>query len=515
MSQVYNWKNNNAVNSSCFEIVNSKLNSLEIWDLVKAKIVNIYGEGVFRSWFKAVNFSHYDQGIIFLNAPSKFIRDWINNNYGDFVLKSWQEYDKKILLIEFLICENIKDNFANITANMSLPINQNELLGFQEKIHTNNNATAANQVSDNNTTTEQIPQQTKILCFNTRLTFENFVIGKSNELAYFAAKRIAESNCAIAGNNPLFLYGGVGLGKTHLMHSIANHKIEQLKKEYPKNWLEKAKQKIIYIPSERFIQEFIASIGSNDMKNFKNRFRSADLLMIDDVQFLSGKDYTQEEFFHTFNALMDEGKQLVISADRTPGCLNGIEERIRSRLGWGLIADIGSTCYELRMGILKKKSENLSIKIEEEVLQYLAQNIQTNVRELEGALNTIIANNSLTKSPISLLNVKQILADMVSSNQERHEINISHIQKKVCDFYQLNLSELLSQNRSRNLARPRQIAMYLCKKLTCSSLSEIAKQFGGKDHSTVIHNINKVESLAKSDQEISKQINQISISLKK
>jgi chromosomal replication initiator protein len=570
MSQIYSDGScsDMVLNSRSFDKTNSTLDALEIWDLVKVKIVNLYGEGVFRSWFKFVNFSHYDQGVVFLMTPSKFIKDWIIANYSEFILRSWQEYDQNIIIVEFLINENlnlksIKNNIIyeretkineilansdskkqshigikriNTKQDQSDFIESNQILEEksiqdQEKLsgpedvigqkifvetarlNYQRNENLENQILE---TTQSINHaKIKELSFDSRFTFENFVVGKSNELAYFAARKVAESDKAILGNNPLFLYGGVGLGKTHLMHAIANYKIKKLQESFPDSWFSRAKNKIIYLPSEKFVQEFISALTNNDMRAFKDKFRSTDIFMIDDVQFFSGKDYTQEEFFHTFNSLMDDGKQLVISADRTPGNLDGIEERIRSRLGWGLVADIGSTSYELRMGILKKKVEVMEVSIDDTILDYLANNIETNIRELEGALNKVIAISSLRKQDITIETVQEILFDMVkSSSNTKVMINISQIQKKVCDFFEIGLSELISQNRSRNLARPRQMAMYLSKKLTSSSLTEIARKFGGKDHSTVIHGINKIENLIKSDEEISKQIQEISKFLK-
>jgi chromosomal replication initiator protein len=299
------------------------------------------------------------------------------------------------------------------------------------------------------------------------------------------------------------------------MHAIANYKIKKIQNEFPDSWFSRAKNKIIYLPSEKFVQEFISALTNNDMKAFKEKFRSTDIFMIDDVQFFSGKDYTQEEFFHTFNSLMDDGKQLVISADRTPGNLDGIEERIRSRLGWGLVADIGCTSYELRMGILKKKTEVMNSNIQENILEYLASNIETNIRELEGALNKVIAIASLRNQEITIDVVQEILFDMVkANNMSKVSIHVSDVQKQVCNFFDISINELISQNRSRNLSRPRQIAMYLSKKFTQSSITDIAKKFGGKDHSTIIHGIHKIEELIKSDEGVNKQVQEIAKNLK-
>ena len=501
--------NNSIVNSHSIGLMDSELDAKEIWDLVKVKIVNLYGEGVFRSWFRFVAFSHHDGGHIFLNTPSRFIKDWITTNYLDFIIRSWNDYDKRILAIELLVSEDEQKSQGPLIQDHATVSNleQNESKSSHAQMGSDLTTPKYN-IIDSAGVAIATSEQLKEIYFDNRFTFENFVVGKSNELAYFAARKIAETDKAIAGNNPLFLYGGVGLGKTHLMHAIANFKIEQIKKHSPNNWINKVRGKIIYLPSEKFVQEFISALSNNDMRSFKDKFRSTDIFMIDDVQFFSGKDYTQEEFFHTFNSLMDDGKQLVISADRTPGSLDGIEERIRSRLGWGLVADIGSTSYELRMGILKKKIESASVSIPDDVLDYLALNIETNVRELEGALNKVIATANLTKREINLQTVRDVLSDMIRTSKNAI-INIAHIQKIVCEYFGITATEIISQNRSRNLARPRQIAMYLCKKLTSSSLSDIARKFGGKDHSTIIHGINKIEEMIKVDQEISNSINNI------
>ena len=321
-----------------------------------------------------------------------------------------------------------------------------------------------------------------------RFTFDNFVVGKPNELAYAAALRVAESKTAQF--NPLFLYGGVGLGKTHLMHAIAWH----IKTYHPK-------RRVIYLSAEKFMYQFIRALRFKDTVSFKEQFRSVDILMIDDVQFISGKETTQEEFFHTFNALVDQNHQIIISADKSPSDLEGMEERLKSRLGWGLVADIHPTTYELRLGILQAKAETLNIGIPKEVMEFLARKISSNIRELEGALNRIIAHATLVGREITLETTHEVLRDLLKSNDRR--ITIEDIQKRVAEYYGIKISDMQSARRSQNVARPRQVAMYLAKTLTSRSLPEIGRKFGGRDHTTVLHAVRKVDEVRTQDREFS------------
>lgn len=323
-----------------------------------------------------------------------------------------------------------------------------------------------------------------------RFTFENFVTGKPNELAYAAARRVAEAKTVPF--NPLFLYGGVGLGKTHLMHAIAWH----IRRTHPE-------RRIIYLSAEKFMYQFIRALRFKNTMAFKEQFRSVDVLMIDDVQFISGKDSTQEEFFHTFNALIDHNRQVIISADRSPSDLEGIEERIRSRLGWGLAADIHPTDYELRLGILQAKAEEViarngpPIDIPQPVLEFLAHRIVSNVRELEGALKRVCAYASLVGRPITLDMAQEVLRDLLRCNDRK--ITIEEIQRRVAEYFNIRMADMLSARRARAVARPRQIAMYLSKQLTTRSLPEIGRKFGGRDHTTVIHAVRKIDALRQSD----------------
>ena len=324
-----------------------------------------------------------------------------------------------------------------------------------------------------------------------RFTFRNFIVGKPNELAFAAARRVADA--VSAPFNPLYFYGGVGLGKTHLMHAIAWH----IRSKSPE-------RSIIYMSAEKFMYQFIRALRYKDTMAFKEQFRSVDILMIDDVQFISGKDNTQEEFFHTFNALVDQNRQVVISADKSPTDLEGIEERMKSRLGWGLVADIHPTTYELRLSILQSKAEQLSGDIPQKVLEYLAHKITSNVRELEGALNRIVAYANLVGRAITLESTQEVLHDLLRANDRR--VTIEEIQKRVAEHYNIRLSEMHSARRARAVARPRQVAMYLAKQLTSRSLPEIGRKFGGRDHTTVMHAVRKIDELRAGDNEFAEDV---------
>ena len=318
-------------------------------------------------------------------------------------------------------------------------------------------------------------------------------------MAHAAARRITDGDPSYYKlHNPLFLYGGVGLGKTHLMHAIA----WEIRRNDPS-------RRVIYTSAEKFMYQFIRALRYKDMMSFKQQFREVDVLMVDDIQFIAGKESTQEEFFHTFNALIDGNHQVIISADRSPSDLEGIEERIRSRLGWGLVADIHPTDYELRLGILQSKAETLmrnhkDAVVPEQVMEFLAQRVATNIRELEGALNRVVAFASFSGRPITLEMAKEILRDLLRASERR--ISIDQIQRKVADYYNVRMGDMLSARRSRAVARPRQIAMYLSKQLTTRSLPEIGRKFGGRDHTTVIHAVRKVESLRESDPSIEEDV---------
>jgi chromosomal replication initiator protein len=444
---------------------------LRVCDFLKAE----FGEGTFNSWLNHLNFIDLKGGEVILSAPSRFIREWILNNYMPKIKELWKRENSAVNTINILIHQNAQTKVINASKNI--------IAGGVDVTGQN---VGVLEVAENN---DDLGSP-----LDRRLTFDNFVVGSSNKLAFAAAKAVAESDGIIPGNNPLFLYGGVGLGKTHLMHAIAL----QIKEVQPE-------RKVIYISAEKFMYQFVRALRNNDVMAFKENFRGVDVLMIDDVQFICGKESTQEEFFHTVNALLDMNKQIVISGDRSPADLDGMKERVKSRLGWGLVADIKQTDFELRLGILKSKAANMkSSDIPEAVLEFLAGKIKSNIRELEGALNKVIAHSSLMGKKINLQSTQEILVDLLRANER--VITIAEIQKKVADYFNVKISDMSSAKRARFIARPRQIAMYICKQLTTRSLSEIGRKFGGKDHTTVMHAVKKVVELAAGDNEFKKDV---------
>jgi len=439
-----------------------------LWNDVSRDLIGHYGDALFKNWFSKIIFCEItkNRGLL-LSVPSNFVRDWIKSNYLDTITKLFIHYDPEIKSVDIIT----KDTLSIVNTS------PNDLTKTESKNSVN--------LELEDTTTAFLDQ---------RLTFENFVIGSPNELAYAAALAVAESKKAVTKSNPLFLYGGVGLGKTHLMHAIAWHS----RKKNPK-------RKVLYMSAEKFMYRFIKALRSKDVMAFKEEFRSVDVLMIDDIQFICGKDSTQEEFFHTFNAIIDNNKQMVISCDRSPSDLDNIEDRIKSRLGWGLVADVHSTTYELRVGILQSKLEQMNIHLAQNVIDFLAAKITSNVRELEGALNKVIAHSTLIGREINLESTQDILRDLLRSNERI--ITIDDIQKKVANHYNIKVSEMSSARRVRAVVRPRQIAMYLSKILTPKSLADIGTKFGKKDHTTVMHAVKKVEQLMSGDADFREEIN--------
>lgn len=449
----------------------------EIWQQVQDKLRAEYGEATFRSWLSKISFVAADSGVLTILAPTKFIREWVSTHYVESIKEFWKMFDTSITELEIKI--------ANINANIvsSANVNSSNLDIYEEK-----------KVAET-TSFYQNYDLTSVL--DDRFTFNNFVVGAPNEFAYAAARSVAESSCTDSKTNPLFLYGGVGLGKTHLMHAIAWHLHGNNKN-----------RKVMYISAEKFMYQFVRALRNKEIMSFKEHFRSVDVLMIDDVQFICGKDSTQEEFFHTFNALIDNNCQIVISCDRSPSDLDGMEERIKSRLGWGLVADVHSTNYELRLGILLSKIEQMNVQVPKAVLEFLASKITSNVRELEGALNKVVAISKLVGREISLENTHEILRDLLRSSER--VISVEEIQKKVAEHYNIKMSDMASSKRTRAIARPRQVAMYLAKDLTSKSLMDIGRKFGGKDHTTVMHALKTIENLKLVDAEINEDLHILS-----
>ena len=433
------------------------------WQRVQARLQSELGETTFRSWLKPLLLIEASEEKLLLGVPTRFMREWVVSHYQNDLRRCWQEELPGLQQLDIVVQR--PQEFA---------------------------------VAPTAPVAEAAPVQDDVLAMSShldpRFTFDNFITGKPNELAYAAARRVAESDGLTPGGNPLFLYGGVGLGKTHLMHAIAWH-IRQTNPE----------RRVLYLSAEKFMYQFIRALRQKESLAFKELFRSVDVLMIDDVQFIVGKDSTQEEFFHTFNALIDQNKQLVITGDRSPADMDGMEERVRSRLGWGLVADIHSTTYELRLGILQSKLERMvGVQVPAKVIEFLAHKITSNIRELEGALNRVVAHATLVGRDITLETTQEVLADLLRANDKR--ITIEDIQKQVAQYFNIKMADMHSARRSRAIARPRQIAMYLAKRLTSRSLPEIGRKFGGKDHTTVMHAVKRIEELMQQDHSIAEDV---------
>ncbi len=444
-----------------------KNNEKELWPRIQAVLKAEIGEDAYNAWISNLTFKRIEDGTVLFSSRTPFVRDWVRRHYADRIKDLWIREGQNVFAVDIAV-----EKGAAVAPRRA---------GFGSAL----GGHRAGMVTDSFGTV-----------LDPRYTFDSFVVGKSNELAYAAACRIAESK--EVPFNPLFLHGGVGLGKTHLMHAIA-HKVKA----------DNPDRKIMYMSAEKFMYQFISAIRGKNTVDFKRQFRSVDLLMIDDVQFIANKESTQEEFFHTFNALVDNRRQVVISADRSPTDLAGIEERIRSRLGWGLVADIHPTDYELRLGILQTKSKNFeNTTIPNEVLDFLAGKIISNVRELEGALNRVVAYSELTGQVVTVDMTRNVLQDLLRANDRK--VTIDQIMRQVTEYYNLRMAEILSARRARDIARPRQVAMYLSKKMTSRSLPEIGRKFGGRDHTTVMHAVRKIEDLRRTVSTLDDDINRLS-----
>ncbi len=441
------------------------------WQRVSGLLRAEIGEAAYRSWLRPMTVCGERDGQITMKVPTRFMRDWVVAHYADRMRALWggenpavHDIDVVVEAERVAITEGRWIRSGSDTPRGSLPL--------------------SGKPCERSLSREQPDFHDISAPLDARFTFENFVVGKPNEFAYAAARRIADA--ARVSFNPLFLYGGVGLGKTHLMHAIAWH----IRKREPA-------RTVVYLSAEKFMYRFIRALREQNTVDFKAQFRSVDVLMIDDVQFISGKDSTQEEFFHTFNTLVDQGRQIVLSADKSPSDLEGMQERLKSRLNCGLVADIHATNYELRLGILHAKADLLGVDIPRKVLEFLAHRISSNVRELEGALNRVVAHAQLVGREISLETTQEVLHDLLRSNDRR--VSIEDIQKRVAEHFNIRVSDMHSARRARSVARPRQVAMYLAKQLTSRSLPEIGRKFGGRDHTTVMHAVRKVEELCAQD----------------
>lgn len=442
-----------------------------IWDNVLARIETKVNRHSFYTWFKPTSYVADDEGSLRVRVPNALFRDWLTKHYSAVIEEALGEVDRRGTTVAF-----VTDDAPAVAAVAPPP------------------------VPDAVPVEPELPvEDGQVGGLAPRYSFDTFIVGPSNQFAHAACRAVAEAPSR--SYNPLFIYGGVGLGKTHLMHAIGHYVLNHLKT-----------LKLTYISSERFMNEMINAVRYDRILDFRERYRSVDVLLVDDIQFLAGKEGTQTEFFHTFNALYDSQKQIVISSDCPPHEIPQLEERLRSRFEWGLIADIQPPDLETKVAILKRKAEAEGVGLPDNVALYIAGKIKSNIRELEGSLIRLVAYASLTGREISLALAQDVLRNVLQHDDRA--VTIEVIQKFVADYYQLKLAELKSRNNSKSIAMPRQIAMYLCKALTNASLPEIGRSFGGKHHSTVIHSVRKIEELRKRDGDFNTLLNTLSESLR-
>jgi chromosomal replication initiator protein len=432
------------------------------WEKFLERVKSRVSINTYTTWFQPTRLSRVEGETLFVQIPSAVFRQVLTRTYGEIVKAVFHEIGTPNMRVQYVCTEEEPAPAAAPAAN---PVKQSKL-DFESSDHQ----------------------------LNLRYTFDSFVVGKSNEFAHAAARAVAEQPSK--SYNPLFLYGGVGMGKTHLMHAIGH----TIKKRNPA-------MRLSYVSAEKFTIEVINSLRFDRMISFRDRFHTVDVLLVDDIQFIAGKERTQEEFFHTFNALYEQQKQIVISSDCLPKDINSIEERLRSRFEWGLIADIQPPDLETKIAILQKKAENDRFPLPDEVAEYIARAIKSNVRELEGALTRLMAYASLTGASISLATAQQVLRNIIASQEKR--VTIDLIQKRVSEHFNLREQDLKVRSNTRAIAFPRQVAMYIVKQLTTASLPEIGRQFGGKHHTTVLHSINKIEEMRRSDKELNRTITRL------
>ncbi|WP_299296207.1 chromosomal replication initiator protein DnaA [uncultured Tateyamaria sp.] len=447
------------------------------WGQLRQRLLKTVGQNNYTNWIEPLEFRALQDGIATFDVPTNFLGNYVSQNFSDLILHELKSDSHDVRRLSFAVP-------ANASGRPASAIDAPEAAA---------SAPSSSSYAHSNTPTKSALSAAPL---DKRFTFDSFVVGKPNELAHAAAKRVAEGGPVTF--NPLFLYGGVGLGKTHLMHAIA----WELQSRRPD-------LNVLYLSAEQFMYRFVQALRDRKMMDFKEMFRSVDVLMVDDVQFIAGKDSTQEEFFHTFNALVDQNKQIIISADRAPGEIKDLEDRVKSRLQCGLVVDLHPTDYELRLGILQSKVEQQQIvysdlNVEPGVLEFLAHRISTNVRVLEGALTRLFAFASLVGRKINMDLTQDCLADVLRASERK--ITVEEIQRKVSEHYNIRLSDMIGPKRLRSYARPRQVAMYLSKHLTSRSLPEIGRRFGGRDHTTVMHGVRRIEELKQSDGQIAEDL---------
>ena len=464
-------------------IYNDEISISNQWDEICSQLKMEFGETAFDSWLKPLTVGSFNNGIMSICAPSAFMKNWVIAHYSERIHRIWERKNPQIKEVQFVVQNISANNVAGIGHGDDSLIKKIRTSPTPQGIH--GLGTVANTYGDRESFSSAL---------NPAYTFENFVVGKTNEFAYAAARKVAESKNV--SFNPLFLYSGVGLGKTHLLHAIAQY----IKSNDPK-------RTVVYMSAEQFLYKFVNALRYRDTDAFKEQFRSVDVLMIDDVQFLGNKTKTQDEFFYTFTSLIESGKQIILSADKSPTDLDGIENRLKSRLNSGLVADIMPTDFDLRLGILRKKAEQMGITLPENVAEFLAQKISSSIRELEGSLKRIAAHLLLLPGrDITLDMTQDVLKDMLRSIDRK--TTIDEIQKKVAEYFSISVKEMQSSRRARNVARPRQIAMYLAKQLTSRSLPEIGRKFD-RDHTTVMHAVRKVEELIVEDTSMAESIDNL------
>ncbi len=452
----------------------------EEWGQLKQRLLKTIGKNNFKTWIEPLEFAQLQDGVALFNVPTNFMGNYVSQNFADLILYELNTAGESVQRVSFQVA-------ANTTARPNA----------QPKAPKPGPARSPRtRPASANFTSPDVAESLRAAPLDPRFTFDAFVVGKPNELAHAAARRVSEGGPVTF--NPLVLYGGVGLGKTHLMHAIA----WELRARNPE-------LNVLFLRADQFMYRFVQALRERTIMDFKQLFRSVDVLMVDDVQFIAGKDSTQEEFFHTFNALVDQNKQIIISADRAPGEIKDLEDRVKSRLQCGLVVDLHPTDYELRLGILQTKVQAHQatypdLQIAEGVLEFLAHRISTNVRVLEGALTRLFAFASLVGREIDMELTQDCLADVLRASERK--ITIEEIQRKVSDYYNIRLSDIIGPKRLRSYARPRQVAMYLSKQLTSRSLPEIGRRFGGRDHTTIMHGVRRIEELKSTDGQIADDV---------
>ena len=465
-----------------------------LWARIRGKLQSEVGDVEYRTWLRQMTLAGIDGDEVTVHLPTRFLRDWVRSHYGEKIEKLWQIEDPSIKRVDIRVghgraglATSLNDAPSPADAPAAPAIHSGNghaalplAASSEQSMADGARAAGASRMHVGSNGDElSVP-------LDPRFTFDSFIVGKPNEFAYACARRVAEQP-ACTGFNPLFLYGGVGLGKTHLMHAMGLE-LTRAGRPHPS---------VAYMSAEKFMYRFIQAIRANSTIDFKDQLRSVDVLMIDDLQFLVGKDNTQEEFFHTFNALVDAGKQIVVSADKSPSEISGLGDRLRTRLGCGMVADLHATTFELRVSILEAKATRAKFDVPGKVMEFLAHKITTNVRELEGALNRLIAHAKLFNRPVTMDTATEVLHDLLRAHDKK--VTIDEIQKRVAEHYHMRLGDMSSARRARAVARPRQVAMYLAKQLTSRSLPEIGKRFGNRDHTTVMHAVSRVTELIGTD----------------